>query len=337
VLIRGTIAVIVGPVLGETTPHLPIYLAEAALVELAALALIASRRRRTAASRPEDDRLPNPLALGAVSGALIGTVGFAAEYGWSQFAMPLPWTDDLLPEAIVLATIAGVAGGLVGGLLGAALRGELPRGAVVRVVPATALAAVMLAFGVGLLTSVPEGVRAHVTLDDVSPRPNREVDATVRFDPAGAVSDPAWLTVTAWQGDGLVVDQLERSRPGVYRTTQPFPVNGSWKTLVRLQQGDQVLGVPIYLPEDAAIPAPKVAAAGEFTRPVSSDHEILQREQKQDVPGWLDTVAHLVVLGIALSLLGTLAWGLGRIGHPEAPQERRRQREHRAAQPVGAR
>ena len=34
IVVRGTIALIVGPVLGETTPHLPLYLAEAACVEL---------------------------------------------------------------------------------------------------------------------------------------------------------------------------------------------------------------------------------------------------------------------------------------------------------------
>src|SRR4051794_21919641 len=81
-VVRGGISLIVGGLFGETTPHLPLYLAEAALVELAALTALVRR----------------PLALGAVSGLAIGTIGFAAEYGWSQVWMPIPWSSDLLPE-----------------------------------------------------------------------------------------------------------------------------------------------------------------------------------------------------------------------------------------------
>ena len=43
IVIRGGLALLVGPVLGETTPHLPLYLAEAALVELAVLVVPARR------------------------------------------------------------------------------------------------------------------------------------------------------------------------------------------------------------------------------------------------------------------------------------------------------
>jgi hypothetical protein len=68
VVIRGIVSLLVGPVLGETTPHMPLYLAEAAAVE--ALALVVSTDR--------------PYRFGALSGLLIGTVGFAAEYAWSH-------------------------------------------------------------------------------------------------------------------------------------------------------------------------------------------------------------------------------------------------------------
>ena len=61
--------------------------------------------------------------------------------------------------------------------------------------------------------------------------------------------------------------------------------------MVRLQTGNQILAAPIYLPEDTAIPAPEVPARAAFTRAFVSDHQVLQREQKQDVPGWLTTVA----------------------------------------------
>jgi hypothetical protein len=327
VMTRGLIGLIVWGVFGETFPHLPIYLAEAVLVELTAFAL--TRRGR---------ELPSPLALGAVSGVLIGTVGFAAEYGWSQFAMPLPWTTDLLPEGVAMATAAGIAGGLLGALLGSALRGELPQGAVARrAIPLGALAMIMAVFGAGLVTSVPDGVRAHVKLATTSPAPKREVKATVKIDPAEAAANPAWLTATAWQGGGLAVNRLDQVGPGTYRTTEPIPVNGDWKALIRLQRGDEVIGVPIYLPRDVAIPAPKVPAPDRFTRAFTADHSILQREQNQDVPGWLDLAAHLVVLAIALSLLAGLGWGVGRIGNADGRAPRSRRRALPSLRPAGAR
>jgi hypothetical protein len=302
IAVRGAIALIVHDAFGQTLPHLPLYLAEALCVELAALFL--ARR---------------PLALGAVAGLLIGTAGLAAEWGWSEIAMPIPWGPDLLPEALILAIVAAVAGGLVGALMACALRGELPRRRLTRAIPAAALIAILAVFADGLWTTTPNDVRAHVRLHQLDATSGREVAATVRIDPADAASDPAWLNATAWQGGGLVVDQLRSVGDGVYRTTQPIPVHGEWKATIRLQNGREVLGMPIYMPKDPEIPwAKPVAAKPQFTRTFVNDHELLQREQKPGVPTWLKTVAPLVVLAISLGFLTLLAWGLGRIGRTSA-------------------
>jgi hypothetical protein len=325
IAIRGGISLIVGDVFGQTAPHLPLFLAEAACVELAGLMLARQ-----------------PLALGAASGLGIGTVGVAAEWGWSQIAMPFPWTSDLLPEALILAIVAAVAGGLVGALLGCALLGRLPRPAVARAVPVVALLAFAGAFADGLWTTPPDNVRAHVTLHNLRSGPQREVRAAVRIDPPQAAETPAWLNVTAWQGGGLRVDRLAAHGNGVYRTTEPIPVHGDWKASIRLQRGREVLGLPIYMPEDTAIPAPKVPAKQSFTRPFVNDHQLLQREQKQGVPGWLTTVAPLGVLVLALGFLTTLAWGLGRVARrtaeqPPPPNRLPRPRPRPISIPTGAR
>src|SRR5215208_3012085 len=220
IAIRGAIALIVYQAFGHSLPHFPLYLAEALCVELAALFL--ARR---------------PLALGAVSGLLIGTVGFAAEWGWSLIGMPISWSSDLFPEGLILATISAVVGGLVGALMACALRGELPSARLTRAIPAAALFAILAVFADGLWTTTPQNVRAHVRLHQAQPKPDREVAGTVRIDPADAASSPAWLTATAWQGGGLVVDRLHSVGDGVYRTTQPIPVHGEWKATIRLQNG----------------------------------------------------------------------------------------------------
>src|SRR6266540_1280310 len=305
IAIRGTVALIVHQVFGEALPQLPIYIAEAACVELTALALV----RR-------------PLVFGAVSGLLIGTVGFAAEWGWSQIAMPIAWSSDLFPEALFLAIVAALTGGSVGALLGCALRGELPRTRLARAIPIVALVAIMGIFVDGLWTTVPENVRAHVTLHNVRLAPHREVEATIRIDPPSAASDPAWLNATSWQGGGLVVNNLSSEGNGIYRTTEPIPVYGDWKTTIRLQRGHEVLGLPLYMPKDTAIPAPEISAKQRFTRAFVNDHQLLQREQKQGVPGWLTTLAPLVVLVLALGFLSLLAWGLGRVARSAGPERR---------------
>jgi hypothetical protein len=299
IALRGFLAILVGPVIGNTTPHFPLYIAEALCVE--AVGLWLTRRR--------------PIALGAASGLLIGTVGFAAEYGWSHVWGRSPWTTSMLGEGIVLAIIAGVAGGVIGGFIGRSLTpaaaGErAPRWAV----PAAALAVVAL---VAFLLPAPVPARpptATVTLRNVQSPPTRTVQATVRLHPANAANGARWFTATAWQGGGSVVDYLTRIGPGVYRTSKPIPVYGwKWKSTIRLQRGREVLGLPIYMPSDPAIPAKEIPAPSHFTRPFERDKKLLQREQKPGVPGFLTLIAYLVVLAVAVCVVALLTWGLRRV------------------------
>src|SRR5205814_9795668 len=104
-VIRGIVALLVGPVLGQTTPHMPLYVVEALAVEAVALAVPPRRA----------------YLFGAVSGLAIGTVGFAAEYAWSHVWMPNPWPTALIGEAAVLVVVTALAAGLVGAFMGSAL------------------------------------------------------------------------------------------------------------------------------------------------------------------------------------------------------------------------
>ena len=295
-VVRGGVSLIVGPVFGETTPALPLYLGAAACVELAALLI--SRER--------------PLVLGAAAGALIGTVGFWAEWGWSHLVMQLPWNENFLPEALIASAVAGVAAGVIGGLLGSGLRGKLPQLGAARLAFGLSVVAIIGVTATFLVTSEPDGYRASVTLTDVQPAPNREVTAQVRIDPPSAAEDANWVQMTSWQGGGRIVDRLERTGPGTYESTKPVPAYGDWKTMLRLHEGKALLGIPVYLPEDPAIPAPEVKAEPQFTRTFVDETKILQRELKDDVPGWIWAAASLTVLFISLSFILALAWGLGR-------------------------
>ena len=306
---RGIIGLIVGPILGETFPTMPLYLGSAVAVELAALVLV----RR-------------PVVFGAVAGALVGTVGFASEYAWTQVAFKLPWTPDVLAEGLLLSTLVGVGAGATGALLALGLQGRLPSVAVSRAVPGLTLLALGLALFLGLQTSQPQDQRVQVAMQD-------DGNATVRFEPARPDDETAWITVTAWQGGGLHVDHLDKQADGSYRTTEPIPMGGNWKSLLRVHDGRELAAVPIDLPEDAAIPAERIPAGDGFTRPLQEEITIMQRERKQDVASWLWPAAASLVLFLYVAFLGALAWGVGRIGRAqeerggaEPPAEAREER-----------
>jgi hypothetical protein len=302
-VVRGVVALIVAVIFGQTMPAQPLYLVEALCVEVAALAL--ARR---------------PLALGVVGGLLCGTVGLAAEWGWTQLVYPLPWNGGMLPEALIVAPLAGLAGGLLGALLGAGVRLRLPAPPVARAAALSALAIIAGLTAYGLAVRTPADHAATVTLRDVpGERDGRHVAATVRLSPSTMADGAIWVTVTAWQGGGLVVDRMEKIGEGVYRTTKPIPVYGNWKSLIRVHNGRSMLGAPIFLPEDPALPnAREVPALPQFTRAFVRDQKILMREQKEDVPSWLWTTASLVVLALALVFVAALSWGVARVARSGA-------------------
>jgi hypothetical protein len=324
-VIRGFLAIMVGVVWGEVTPHFPLYIVEALLVE--AVFLRAGGR--------------SPVVNGAIAGALIGTIGLAAEWAWSHIWMPIPWNDSLLPEAAIAGFLTAVAAGIVGGFIGGSLVGKsgalISREDGARLVTGDRRAALaggivliaVIGWALPLSTTGPE--RAQVALEDVQSGQQRTVDATVKLDPPDSVDDPEFMNVTAWQGGKTrVLDSLEQAGPGVYRTTKPIPVYGSWKATLRIQQGDALISMPIFLPRDQAIPAPEVPAKASFTRGFLADKKVLQREQKQDVPGFLTLAAYLTVLAIALALIALIAWSLLRVDRGEARSPRTAGRTRRA-------
>jgi len=309
IFLRGILALLVGPVLGQTTPHFPLYIAEAAVVE--AVALFVSTQK--------------PLRFGLVSGLGIGTVGLAAEWAWSQIWMPLPWPESALPEIAIVGFAAAIAGATIGAWIGSHLSPvPRPRSPQLRLAAVCSAAVLAALVGYGLYTPTQDGVSAQVALRDVGAGPNREVEATVRMDPADAAADAEWFDVTAWQGGGLVVAPLERTGPGVYRSTEPIPVYGNWKAMIRLHDASSLTALPIYLPRDEAIPVGETPAPARFTRSFRDEHELLQREAKTGSP-IVTVLAYSAVAAIAFSLLVLLAWALHRlaVGLRPAPKRRR--------------
>jgi hypothetical protein len=296
-IMRGGLSLLVGD-LGQTAAHFPLYIVEAALVE--GLALVVSPKR--------------PLVFGAWAGLLIGTVGLAAEWGWSHVWMPLPWPTTILPEIAALGLAMALAGSLIGAWMGSRLGADegVRQGASLRWAGLGGAIAVAAMIAFGLHTPSMSGVSAKVTLRDVNSGPERTAIVTARVIPANGADGATWLTATAWQGGGLIHNRMREIRPGVYRSTEPVPLYGDWKTLIRLHKGSALNGVPIYAPEDRAIPVAGVPAPRSFTRPFLSDHKMLQREAKVRDPA-ITLGAYSIIIFFTVVLLAALAYGLHRV------------------------
>jgi hypothetical protein len=308
--LRGGVALIVGPILGAPINWFALYLGPAIVVELIGLTPLVKR----------------PVIFGAVSGLGVATIGLWLESLWIEAVYHYPWPTSIWPEALAMAIPVAILTGACGAMFGLVLTSQrLPSRAISIGLVALTVLAIGGATVNGLRYNVPQNVTAAVTLTDVpGSRPGqRMVNADVQINPPNFVSeDPNWVSILGWQGHlqnqrGQVVTNLEKLGPGHYRTTEPVPVWGTWKTLLRLHDGTTLAAVPIYLAGDPGIGAKEVPAQASFTRPFVAEITILQRERNPDTPMVLWTVGGLIVLACTLVLIGGLSWGAGRINRSE--------------------
>jgi hypothetical protein len=271
---------------------------------------------------------------------LIGTIGFAAEYAWANIVDTIGWPTSLIPEGIACAVVAGVAGGVLGGFIGRAVTPGVSTERVPRwAVPAAGIAALaVIVWAIPMPNGTPP--KATLTLTPAKPLPNGESQelVTAKLDPPNAAEGARWFDATAWQGkQRSVVALMKKIGPGLYRAEKPIPVGGpDWKATLRLQRGAAVLGLPLYLPADQAIPVPKVAAKNHATLQFVRDKSLLQREQKKGVPSFLTGAAYIIVFLVWAAMIAIVGWGLARLTAalgstgPRGPQNLAEERAPRA-------
>jgi hypothetical protein len=295
-LIRGILSLVVGPILGHTTLHFPLYIVEALAIEAVALFVGTDR----------------PVRFALLSGAAIGTFGLGAEWLWSHLWMTIPWPASLVPEGIVMGIVAAVAGSLLGAYIGRALLA--PRTSVAfkpQWVGVVAMIGVVACLTYPLASDASLDATATVSLQDVEGRPGW-VTADIALQPADAAEGADWFTITSWQGGGSVVEQLEKTGPGRYTSPSPIPVHGDWKALLRLHKDTSLMAMPVFLPADPVIGEPRVPAKNEFTRPFISDKKIVLREAKEVETPVIYGASSAIGL-VALVWVLILGWGLVRL------------------------
>jgi hypothetical protein len=114
---------------------------------------------------------------------------------------------------------------------------------------------------------------------------------TATLSPADAADDAYWFQASGWQGGGLELGEMEPTgEPGQFRSDQPMPIDGLWKTILRLHRGAEMMAAPIYLPQDEEIGEQEIPAV-DRTVAFSSEREFLLRETTEG-NGWLSPVVH---------------------------------------------
>ncbi len=312
--LRGGVALLVGPVFGAPINWFALYLGPAVVVELIGLTPLVKR----------------PIVFGLVSGLGVATIGLWLESLWIGAVYHYPWPTSMWPEALAMAIPVAILVGGCGAMFGQVMSDQrLPRSAVGIGLVVLAVLAIGGATANGLRYDVPESASATIALTDApADGDQRMATADVQITPANLVSDdPNWVSVLGWQGGvsndrGIFVDRLERVGPGHYRSTQPMPVSGSWKTLLRVHDGRTLAAVPIFLAGDPGIGAAEVPAEASTTRPFVAEITILQRERNPDIPEVLWLIGCLIVLGCTLVLIAVLTWGAGRINRSEPTESK---------------
>ncbi|HUQ40112.1 MAG TPA: hypothetical protein VM030_08130 [Acidimicrobiales bacterium] len=270
-----------------------LYLGCAVAVELAGLVLGTRNRLR--------------FAIGA--GVSIATIGMAAEWWWNANAHQ-PWTSNLLPAGVVLPAIVAIGAAVIGASFGSAILGAPAR--LGRPVLGIAFAAVVA----GLLLPLPR-TTGDVDVDMKLEPVGAEMRVRATLDPPDAADEAKWFQVTAWQGGGMVLADMQRTGPGEYVSSRTVPVTGKWKTMLRLHRGAEMMAVPIFLPADAEIDEAEVPAV-DRRGPFVGEQQYLLRESKSG-PGWYAVVAYILIAGIAALWIGSIGLAAVRIPSERPP------------------
>ncbi len=307
-LLRVLLALLVGGALNHTVPRFPLYLGAMVAVEMAGRWLGTERRLRFA----------------VVSGALVGTVGLAGEAIWVASIDWFHISPSVLLKAVVIAPLAAGAGAVLAVGMARVVSGGTR-------VPAAAVGGGLVVLLAALAYPLPRNVgdvEATIRLDPVGVVNGVEqADVTVELTPANAAASADAFGLVSWQGGGRVLAELDEVGPGRYVGSRPVPVDGSWKSMVGLQRGDQVMAAAFYLPADPEIGASAVPAVAERRVPFQRNTEVLLREAHGG-PAWPAVVAYASLAVMIAGWLGLFALGATRIaataavppGNPPGPR-----------------
>jgi hypothetical protein len=315
VVVRGLLALVIGPGLGHVVPRFPLYVGVALVVE--AVAWLVRRR--------------GPVATALACGVGVGTLGLATEWGFSHLWGREPWQASLFP-GVWAAVLIAVAGAVIGVAMGRILSGR--RAGMPRAVVVAAFAGIVVGLAVPLprntipVTAVmrvaPAGAATAAVNRDGLPSPYQPMRVDMVLSPPDAAQGVDRFEALSWQGGGERISPMVEVRPGEYRTAQAVPTGGSWKTLVWLVRRDVMMAAPVSMPLDLEYgQAPIVPRAVQPVTFVAATRYLMREVHGGAL--WPEVLAYsglgaITLLWVALLLAGFVS--LDR-DHPPAARQRK--------------
>jgi hypothetical protein len=287
VVSRLALALLIGQALNHVIPRFPLYLGGALLVE--AVWHLGRNLR--------------PLTRAVIAGSLVGTVGLATEWAWTNVVGWHPWNATLFPGVVIAALIA-VPAAIVGLAMGRGL--SFRESVTSRGILVGSGAAIVLFL---MLPFPRNDVDARAVVETESAGPG-VVNVSVTTEPA--LGDTDWAEVLSWQGGHMDAVPLEETSPGTYEATAASPVGGEWKTMVRFARKDMLVAAPVFLPKDPQIGASEVSVEPLRETNLVRDTELLLREATEG-PSWPALVSYLGIGLVAFAWLSALTFAFIRI------------------------
>jgi hypothetical protein len=106
---------------------------------------------------------------------------------------------------------------------------------------------------------------------------------------------------------------MEKVADGTYRSADPLPMYGKWKSMIRLHQGPRDLVASwVYAPEDLAIAKPAIQVSNGQTVEFVNEQQTLRREERTDVPRWMWNAGYALLAVVGLLEVIGIAWLVGR-------------------------
>jgi hypothetical protein len=297
--------VLVGPVLGHVSPHFPLYLGIALLVE--GVWMYGSRLQ--------------PIARALLAGALTGTVGLATEWAWSQVWSREPWHVALFP-GIWVAVAIPVAAAVIGLAMGAILDFRRPpvRGATIALAAVAVVALMAVPFPrhssnvTATVVTTPAGEPQAAIDRDGRPAVVRDYNVSLKLAPADAAASTDWFEVISWQGGKARNIHFVADGDGSYHAASPVPTGGTWKSAVFLTRQDVLDALPISMPADADYNTAAVTVEAQKTAAFVPADKVLMAENHagSSVPRILATTAFFAELGVTALFFVLAFWGVSR-------------------------
>ena len=256
----------------------------------------------------------NRLRFAIAAGVGVATLGFAGDYWWNSNNAYQRWNSNLMPDAVVFGVIVGVASAL----LATAFARAAGRQEGVAPIPRPVLAIAGLAVLVCLALPMPRSTCEVTAAVDVSDQVGGLAVVDVRLTPADAAEEARFFQAGAWAGGGLNLADMREVGPGHYVSEERVPVDGRWKSLLRLHRGGEMMAIALHLPADPELDLPEVVAP---TRPVAfqSEPRYLLREQHAG-NNVLKTSVYSRLAGVVLMWITAFAVAVGKIAPNQWPR-----------------